>query len=192
MATLRVPRRPTCVLSITSLTPQTSTTTSSVSRTSLAPSFLSAQTQQQTRNANLIRRHKRPYLFTQLVQLSDGSTYTMRTTSPYALYKSTKDTRNHLLWNPSERGLKNVEVDEAGKLAAFRERFGRTWDAPAVASEEDDSASSAEGGEGAAAGKSAREAAEQEDEDDFSLDDLIARHAVPVAEEKSKVFPGKK
>lgn len=53
----------------------------------------------------------------------------MRTTSPLALYKSTKDTRNHVLWQPSDKSLRNVEVDEAGKLAAFRGRFGRGWDA---------------------------------------------------------------
>ena len=33
------------------------------------------------------------------------------------------DSRNHILWNPTERSLRNVEVDEACKLAAFRERF---------------------------------------------------------------------
>ncbi|KAI1399449.1 hypothetical protein F4819DRAFT_415641 [Hypoxylon fuscum] len=81
------------------------------------------------RRADMIRRPKRPYTFTQIIQQTDGSTYTQRTTSPLALYKSTKDTRNHVLWNPSNRSLRNVEVDEAGKLAAFRGRFGRGWDA---------------------------------------------------------------
>ncbi|KAL2152355.1 hypothetical protein VTH82DRAFT_5539 [Thermothelomyces myriococcoides] len=52
----------------------------------------------------------------------------MRTTSPLALYKSAKDSRNHILWQPSEKSLRNVEVDEAGKLAAFRERYGTSWD----------------------------------------------------------------
>lgn len=52
----------------------------------------------------------------------------MRTTSPLALFKSTKDTRNHAMWQPSDPSLRNVEVDEAGKLAAFRARFGRAWD----------------------------------------------------------------
>ncbi|KAK6202033.1 hypothetical protein LQW54_009087 [Pestalotiopsis sp. IQ-011] len=182
MATLRLSRRPTCALSINSLTPQTSTTTSSVTSTSLSPSFLSAQTQQQTRNANLIRRHKRPYMFTQLVQLSDGSTYTMRTTSPYALYKSVKDTRNHLLWNPSERALKNVEVDEAGKLAAFRERFGRTWDLPAGA--EEAAPDAVEGSE--------KMAAKAVEEDAFSLDELVSRYAVEIKDEKPKAAPPKK
>jgi hypothetical protein len=59
--------------------------------------------------------------------------YTMRTTSPAALYKSQKDTRNHILWQPSDPSLRNVEVDEAGRLAAFRERFGTNFDAETVA-----------------------------------------------------------
>lgn len=79
-------------------------------------------------SARLIRRPRRPYHFTQLVQLSDGSTYTCRTTSPHPLHKSTKDTRNHILWQPSDRSLQNVEHDEAGRLAAFRGRFGRGFD----------------------------------------------------------------
>lgn len=33
------------------------------------------------------------------------------------------------MWQPSEKSLRNVELDEAGKLAAFRERFGRGYDA---------------------------------------------------------------
>lgn len=82
----------------------------------------------QVRNATFIPRPRRPYTFTQLVTLSDGSAYTMRTTSPLPIYRATKDTRNTLLWQPSEKSLKNVELDEAGKLAAFRERFGRAYD----------------------------------------------------------------
>ncbi|KAI1463422.1 uncharacterized protein F4812DRAFT_446885 [Daldinia caldariorum] len=89
-----------------------------------------------SRAATIIRRPRRPYTFTQLVQQTDGSTYTHRTTSPLALYKSTKDTRNHILWQPSDSSLRNVEVDEAGKLAAFRDRFGRGWDAEGGAREE--------------------------------------------------------
>ncbi len=33
-----------------------------------------------------------------------------------------------MLWQPSDKSLRNVELDEAGKLAAFRSRFGRGWD----------------------------------------------------------------
>ncbi|KAK7749939.1 hypothetical protein SLS53_000521 [Cytospora paraplurivora] len=80
------------------------------------------------RHATEIARPKRPYTFTQIVQLSDGSTYTARTTSPLPVLRSTKDTRNHLTWQPSEVSLKNVEVDEAGKLASFRSKFGTQYD----------------------------------------------------------------
>ncbi|KAK4159126.1 hypothetical protein QBC43DRAFT_382072 [Cladorrhinum sp. PSN259] len=97
-------------------------------RPTVISSSTSQSIQQQTRNATFVPRHRRPYQFTQLVQLSDGSTFTVRTTSPAALYKSAKDSRNHVLWQPSDKSLRNVEVDEAGKLAAFRERFGRGWD----------------------------------------------------------------
>lgn len=86
---------------------------------------------QQIRHATYVHRPRRPYTFTQLIQLSDGSTYTARTTSPQPLYRPAKDTRNTLLWQPSEKSLRNVELDEAGKLAAFRERFGRGYDASA-------------------------------------------------------------
>jgi len=81
------------------------------------------------RNARLLRRPKRPYTFTQLVTLSDGSAFTLRTTSPQPVYRSTRDTRNAPLWNPSSKDLLNVEDDEAGRLAGFRARFGRGFDA---------------------------------------------------------------
>lgn len=87
------------------------------------------QHQTQLRHASLLRRPKRPYTFTQLVTLSDGSTFLHRTTSPAPLYRSTKDKRNTPLWNPSSQRLLNIEEDEAGKLRAFREKFGRGWDA---------------------------------------------------------------
>lgn len=53
----------------------------------------------------------------------------MRTTSPAPVYRSSRDTRNVPLWNPSSKELLNVEEDEAGRLAGFRARFGRTFDA---------------------------------------------------------------
>ncbi|KAF1839637.1 hypothetical protein BDW02DRAFT_5046 [Decorospora gaudefroyi] len=83
----------------------------------------------QVRHATLLRRPKRPYTFTQLVTLSDGSSFTVRTTSPQPVYKSAKDIRNSPLWNPSSQKLLNVEEDDAGKLAAFRAKFGTAWNA---------------------------------------------------------------
>lgn len=94
----------------------------------LKPSSSSLLSHTLTRSASLLRRPKRPYTFTQLVQLSDGSTYTQRTTSPQAVYRSNKDTRNTPLWNPTSAKLLNLEADEAGRLRAFREKFGRGWD----------------------------------------------------------------
>lgn len=82
----------------------------------------------QIRHASLIKRPYRPYTFTQLITLSDGSSYTVRTTSPAPVYKSTKDSRNHPLWQPSSAALRNVESDEAGRLRAFRMRFGHGWE----------------------------------------------------------------
>ena len=90
----------------------------------------------QVRHASLLRRPKRPYTFTQLVTLSDGSTFTQRTTSPAPVIRSAKDVRNSPMWNPSSQKLRNVEQDEAGRLAKFRERFGRGWDVEAAAKAE--------------------------------------------------------
>lgn len=87
---------------------------------------------QQIRHASLIRRPKRPYTFTQLITLSDGSTFTHRTTSPQPIYRSTKDTKNTILWNPSSQKLLNIEEDEAGRLKRFRARFGRGFDVESV------------------------------------------------------------
>ncbi|KKA28198.1 hypothetical protein TD95_003316 [Thielaviopsis punctulata] len=125
----------------------------------------------QVRHARLIRRPRRAYSFTQLIQLSDGSTFTARTTSPQPMYRSTKDTRNHPLWQPSDRSLKNVELDEAGKLAAFRERYGRGFDLQKDPSDE----------------------GYVEPEEEFDLGDLISGYAASeqAAPAKTKDAKGK-
>jgi hypothetical protein len=97
-------------------------------RQTLQPQFRQTT---QVRHATLLKRPKRPYTFTQLITLSDGSSFTLRTTNPQPVYKSAKDIRNAPLWNPSSQKLLNVEEDEAGKLAAFRAKFGRGWDTDA-------------------------------------------------------------
>ncbi|KAK4497220.1 hypothetical protein PRZ48_011670 [Zasmidium cellare] len=99
-------------------------------RPSLRPSatLQTPHIHQQVRHATLLKRPKRPYTFTQLITLSDGSTFLHRTTSPAPIYKSTKDTKNNPLWNPSSQKLLNVEEDEAGRLKRFRARFGRGFD----------------------------------------------------------------
>lgn len=89
------------------------------------------------------------------------------------LYRAAKDTRNTLLWQPSEKSLRNIELDEAGKLAAFRERFGRAFDATAQAVEGE-----AEGDKVAepAAEQAAEQAAAEPAEEDAGLnfEDLLA------------------
>ncbi|KAI1080711.1 hypothetical protein F5B20DRAFT_92015 [Whalleya microplaca] len=135
MAT-KLPRRPTPLLSTSPLSPL-----------NLKPSH-TPLSHTPSRAATIIRRPRRPYTFTQLVQLSDGSTFTMRTTSPLALYKSTRDTRNHVLWQPNEKSLHNLEVDEAGRLAAFRGRYGRSWDAEGTVEEEGKGGDGGSGGGG--------------------------------------------
>ncbi|KAI0967483.1 hypothetical protein F4678DRAFT_243443 [Xylaria arbuscula] len=162
-------RRPTTSLPFSPLT-HTHTKTHTPSHTPLSHT--------PSRAATLIRRPRRPYSFTQLVQLSDGSTYTIRTASPLGLYKSTKDTRNHALWNPNEKSLQNVEVDEAGKLAAFRERFGRGWDSAVETTADEarpEQAGAAEQGAGAAAKDVGGDSGD-------ALADLIAGYAAGVPE----------
>lgn len=96
---------------------------------------------QSCRHARLIKRPKRPYTFTQLVTLSDGSAFTMRTTSPIPVYRSTRDTRNSALWNPTSRELLNVEDDESGRLASFRARFGTSFDSQKATTKTDQATS---------------------------------------------------
>lgn len=112
-------------------TPHRPTTTAAIAaaQPSTSPFRPRLQAQlQQVRHATEIARPKRPFTWTQIVQLSDGSTYTTRSTSPLPVYRSTKDTRNHLTWQPTERSLQNVELDEAGKLSSFRGRFGAGYE----------------------------------------------------------------
>ncbi|CAL5874560.1 uncharacterized protein PFLUO_LOCUS8856 [Penicillium psychrofluorescens] len=152
---------------------------SSSSTTGAATTFICSQ----CRHATLLRRPKRPYTFTQLITLSDGSTFTHRTTSPAPVYRSTRDTRNSLLWNPSSSKLMNVEEDEAGRLAAFRARFGRSWDANSPAAEPS-SISAAPGAKGEKtaadvkadeeAARAARAQAQAEQEEEDNLLDLIS------------------
>ncbi|KAI4187899.1 MAG: hypothetical protein LQ346_005410 [Caloplaca aetnensis] len=143
---------------------------SPLARTSLASVPKVSVNHQQLRYATLIRRPKRPYTFTQLVTLSDGSTYTHRTTSPAPVYASTKDTRNTALWNPSSQKLLNVEADEAGRLRAFREKFGRGWDAEKMVTRDEETGEVKEG---------------QEEEGEDNLMDLISGYG-SVAEAKGE------
>jgi hypothetical protein len=140
------------------------------------------------RHATFVPRSRRPYQFTQLVQLSDGSTFTVRTTSPAALYKSAKDSRNHILWQPTEKSLRNVEVDEAGKLAAFRERYGKAWDLEALKEEEEEkpkqaAATAAQKVEGAAVEKSGEQPQEGDKKAAAKTEAKTTQAAEPAPEE---------
>ncbi|KAI8607425.1 hypothetical protein BC830DRAFT_1175333 [Chytriomyces sp. MP71] len=61
-----------------------------------------------------------PHFFVQRVVHSDGSSFHAKVTTPKAILRLTKDTRNHLLWNPSN----NMVDDRGGDLARFASRFG--------------------------------------------------------------------
>ncbi|PHH74804.1 hypothetical protein CDD82_4757 [Ophiocordyceps australis] len=144
----------------------------SLSSSRTVPSWLPRITVSKTclRHATLIPRARRPYSFTQLVRLSDGSTYTVRTTSPLALYRSTKDTCNTPLWQPSDFAMKNIEQDEAGKLAMFRQRFGHGFDL--------------------SVSRDARMASTPEDDEgaqDDNLSSLVTEYAKGIETEKPKV-----
>jgi hypothetical protein len=71
------------------------------------------------------------------------------------------------LWNPSSSKLLNLEDDEAGRLAAFRAKYGRSWDANTPA----------EGVEGAAGDKDAEALAREIQEEEDNLLDLITGYA---------------
>ncbi|KAI8096422.1 uncharacterized protein BX664DRAFT_323966 [Halteromyces radiatus] len=69
--------------------------------------------------------HAKPEQFLQTIVLSNGATYTVRTTSPVrSQIRLTKDTRNHPLWNPAM--LKEGVTDESEQLTKFQKRFGDT------------------------------------------------------------------
>ena len=179
-------RRPVLAAGLQSTTATAATTTTSrpptiaIRQSTSARSFHATPTPQ----ARLIRRPKRPYTFTQLIQLTDGSTYTHRTTSPLPLYKAVKDSRNNGMWQPTDRRLMNVEVDEAGKLALFRARFGRGFDFVGAQGEGD-------GLEGKKAGEAEeqREGVEGEGEQEEDLSDLISGYAseVPVSKKEVRI-----
>jgi len=78
----------------------------------------------------------RPELFTQQIVLTNGATYTLRTTSPKPQIKLIRDTRNHPLWNPSK--YTQELGDESGQLSKFIKKFGaEDYDLEFMESEEE-------------------------------------------------------
>ncbi|KAI1613734.1 hypothetical protein EDD37DRAFT_486962 [Exophiala viscosa] len=132
---------------------------------------------QSCRHARLLKRPKRPYTFTQLVTMSDGSAFTMRTTSPVPVYRSTRDTRNSPLWNPSSKELLSVEDDEAGRLAGFRARFGTGFDSAKKGKDQDTADADVPASPAVSAttsrpeGKAAKQPLFEDENNDFTEDD---------------------
>lgn len=89
----------------------------------------------------------------------------------------------------------NVEEDEAGRLAAFRSKYGRSWDAKNTVSTDDLHALEAEKGKegadaAAAAANAAAEAEMQQEED--NLLDLISSFGQEEADLPAPKQGGKK
>lgn len=63
------------------------------------------------------------YKFDQTVELSDGSTVTRRTPFPRVEWKYLADQRNNPIWNPSKPNLRALELDAAGRLAKFKQKY---------------------------------------------------------------------
>ncbi|PYI18382.1 hypothetical protein BO86DRAFT_385004 [Aspergillus japonicus CBS 114.51] len=161
----------------TPLRRSTVTATATTARLQPSTTFICSQ----CRHATLLRRPKRPYQFTQLITMSDGSTFTHRTSSPLPIYRSTRDTRNSLMWNPSSSRLASLEKDEAGRLAAFRAKFGRGFDtnAAAAVSEADKKAE-------AEAAQAAQAEAEEEDDNLLDLISSFGQQEAGPSEKKKK------
>ncbi|PYH42067.1 mitochondrial 54S ribosomal protein bL31m [Aspergillus saccharolyticus JOP 1030-1] len=164
---------------ITPLRRTTATAATTATTTTARTTFICSQ----CRHASLLRRPKRPYQFTQLITMSDGSTFTHRTSSPIPVYRSTRDTRNSLMWNPSSSKLASVEKDEAGRMAAFRAKFGRSFDANVASA--DPAAAEAKATKEADA-KQAQAEAEEEDDNLLDLISSFGQQEAPPPQKKSK------
>lgn len=68
----------------------------------------------------------------------------------------------------------NVEEDEAGRLAAFRARFGRSWDANAAVAESAPSGAPKDAAAKKAEEEAAKAQAQAEQEEEDNLLDLIS------------------
>ncbi|KAJ1972028.1 hypothetical protein H4R35_004908 [Dimargaris xerosporica] len=86
--------------------------------------YLTIRSHQSVRHYAARKKYKGPTsdpeVFNQTVILTDGSSITIRTTSPRPQIKLTKDTRNNLLWNPE---LSNMISDESGRIKQFSSKF---------------------------------------------------------------------
>lgn len=102
----------------TALAPLTRTAHPSLATFALRHKSTSSSSQSTTSSD----RPRSPELFDQTIVLSNGATFTLRTPSPRAQIRLTRDTRNHPLWNPELRG--NASSDDSGQLSKFAKKFG--------------------------------------------------------------------
>ena len=82
------------------------------------------------------------------------------------------------MWQPSLDSLRNVEQDEAGKLRAFRKRFGRGWDV--------DGAEEAEGEQEGREVQKGGEGFDGEDDGESLMDLISGVKPEPEAEKNKK------
>jgi len=64
--------------------------------------------------------YRKPQVFEQTIVLTDGSTFTLTSTTPRKIYRLTRDKFNHPLWNGRRHG---DEEDANKQLAKFRRSF---------------------------------------------------------------------
>lgn len=62
-------------------------------------------------------------VFPQLVVRADGATYTHYITSPRSVFRLTRDTTNHPLWNTTSMIGEGDEGELTGRLGRFNRRF---------------------------------------------------------------------
>ena len=102
------------------------------------------------------------------------------------------------MWQPTDRNLHNVEADEAGRLAAFRERFGRQFDmGRTVVEEAVDMRTAGDGGVKKAEEEVVEEKVEvveevEEEEDLFEEMIAAAARGQPTLGKKKRISKGKK
>ncbi|KAL0074324.1 hypothetical protein J3Q64DRAFT_1772586 [Phycomyces blakesleeanus] len=111
----------------------------------------------QVRHASTASKSVKPEIFLQTIVMSNGATFSVRTTSPVrAQIRLTKDTRNHPLWNPAM--LKAGLTEESERLTKFQKRFGESADLADISWIESDEAISAAMKKAAASGGPAKKA----------------------------------
>ncbi|QRW07771.1 hypothetical protein RhiLY_06770 [Ceratobasidium sp. AG-Ba] len=61
--------------------------------------------------------------YPQTVYLSDGSSFTHRTTAPRSVVRLTRDIANNPVWQPGQEARTGEEEDLSGRLGRFKRRF---------------------------------------------------------------------